>query len=136
MDPDGLLDTNTVILLPDLDQGARLPARPTISTITLAELSAGPLAAKSAADRARRQRQVQEAEQDFEPIPFDSAAARTFGRVAADMRSAGRKPGARAYDALIAAVAIEHGLPLFTVNPKDFEGIRDLDVVPVAHPGS
>ena len=40
----------------------------------------------------------------------------------------------RAYDALIAAVAIANGLPLFTVNPSDFAGIAAVDLVPVDHP--
>jgi tRNA(fMet)-specific endonuclease VapC len=34
-----------------------------------------------------------------------------FGGVAASLRQAGRKPAARAYDAMIAAVAIANGPP-------------------------
>ncbi|MGI8456653.1 MAG: hypothetical protein ACR2LI_00865, partial [Propionibacteriaceae bacterium] len=55
-------------------------------------------------------------------------AARAFGRVAAALRSAGRKPAARAYDALIAATAMANDLPVYTSNPDDFHGIPDLDV--------
>jgi tRNA(fMet)-specific endonuclease VapC len=44
------------------------------------------------------------------------------------LRSAGRKPAARAYDALIAAVAISQGLPLYTANPGGFAGINGLTV--------
>jgi tRNA(fMet)-specific endonuclease VapC len=130
----GLLDTNTVILLPRLDDPSALPQEPVISTITLAELSVGPLVAPDDTERAARQAHVQQAEADFEPIGFDVAAARAFGRVAADLRKAGRKTSARAYDALIAAVAVSNGIPLYTVNPGDFTGIADLDVVPVPHP--
>ncbi len=54
---------------------------------------------------------------------------RGFGRVAADLRRAGRKPAARSYDAMIAAVALSCGLPLYTANPRDFSGIADLTVV-------
>ena len=108
---------------------------PAITTITLAELSVGPLVASTEAERAARQAHVQQAEHDFEAIPFDAASARAFGRVAADLRSAGRKPAARAYDALIASVAIAHALPLFTVNPGDFGSISALDLRPVPHPG-
>jgi predicted nucleic acid-binding protein len=57
-----------------------------------------------------------------------------FGRVAAGLRAAGRKPKARAYDALVASIAISTGLPLYTVNPDDFAGIADLDLRPVPHP--
>jgi len=54
-----------------------------ISTITLAELSVGPLVAASERERAKRQAVLQQAEADFEPLPFDAAAARAFGQVAA-----------------------------------------------------
>ncbi len=132
----GLLDTNTVILLPRLLDANVLPPEPSISTITLAELSVGPLVARSSSERAARQAHLQQAEADFEPIAFDAPAARAFGRVAANLRESGRKPRARAYDALIAAVAIANDLPLYTVNPSDFASIDDLRVVAVAHPDS
>jgi tRNA(fMet)-specific endonuclease VapC len=131
----GLLDTSTVILLPRLDDPGQLPEEPAISTITLAELSVGPLVARTPAEQAARQAHVQQAEADFEPVPFDAAAARAFGQVTTSLRHAGRKTTARAYDALIAAVAIANGLPLYTVNPTDFAGIDGLDLVPVPHPG-
>ncbi len=134
--PDGILDTNTVILLPRITDPAMLSSRPTITTITLAELSVGPLVATDEDERATRQAHVQQAEHDFEPLPFDAAAARAFGRVAAGLRAAGRKPKARAYDALIASVAVATGLPLYTVNPDDFANIADLDLRPVPHPDS
>lgn len=133
--PDGLLDTSTVVLLNRLTDPGALPVRPAISTITLAELTVGPLVAQTDQERAARQAHVQQAEHDFDPISFDAAAARAFGGVAASLRAAGRKPAARALDALIAAVAIANGLPLHTVNPDDFSGIEGLDVRPVSHPG-
>lgn len=132
----GLLDTNAVVLLPRIENPEQLPREPTISTITLAELSVGPLVTKSDDERAARQAQLQQAEADFDPIAFDAAAARAFGRVAADLRRSGRKTSARAYDALIAAVAIANDLPLYTANPKDFDGIDDLDVVAIPVPTS
>ena len=131
----GLLDTSTVILLSRLTDPATLPAEPSICTITLAELSVGPLVADDPHERAARQAHLQQAEADFEPLPFDAAAARAFGRVAANLRRAGRKQTARAYDALIAAVALANDLPVYTVNPTDFAAIDGLTVVPVAHPG-
>lgn len=130
----GLLDTSTVILLSELTDSEVLPREPLISTITLAELSVGPLIAPTDHERDVRQAHVQQAEADFDPLPFDAAAARVFGRVAASLRRAGRKPAARAYDAMIAAVAIANALPLYTCNPDDFSGINDLDVVAVPHP--
>ena len=62
------------------------------------------------------------------------AAARAFGQVAAALRKSGRKPAARAYDALIAATALANRLPVYTCNAADFEGIEGLDVVPVELP--
>ena len=130
----GLLDTNTVILLPRLLDPAALPERPLISSITLAELSVGPLVAGDESERAARLAHLQQAEADFDPLPFDAAAARAFGQVAADLRRAGRKTSARAYDALIAAIALARGLPLYTVNPDDFAGITQLELVAIPHP--
>lgn len=130
----GILDTSTVILLPRLNDPGQLPAVPAITTVTLAELSVGPLVARTAEERAARQAHLQQAEADFEPIPFDAAAARAFGRIAADLRGSGRKARARAYDALIAAIAVARGLPLYTVNPDDFRGIGRLELRPVPHP--
>jgi tRNA(fMet)-specific endonuclease VapC len=134
--PVGLLDTSTLILLTRLPDAALLPDRPVISAITLAELSVGPLVATDESVRAARLAHLQQAEADFDPLPFDAAAARAFGRVAAALRRSGRKSSARAYDAMIAAVAIANDLPLYTANPDDFAGIDDLTVVAVAHPDS
>ena len=132
--PRGLLDTSAVILLRRLDDPNVLPPEPLISAITLAELSVGPLVATTEEDRAARLARLQQAEADFDPLPFDAAAARVFGRVAASLRRAGRKPSARSYDAMIAAVAVANEVPLFTCNPDDFAGIDGLTVVPIPHP--
>lgn len=131
----GVLDTNTVILLPRIDDPAVLPAEPFITAVTLAELTVGPLVASSDEERAARQAHLQQAEADFEPLPFDAAAARAFGRVAASLRRSGRKAVARAYDAMIAATAIANELPVYTCNPAGFAGIDELEVVTVPLPG-
>lgn len=125
------MDTSVVIALPDLRDPVALPAEPVISAITLAELSVGPLVARSDEERSARQSLLQQAEVDFDPLPFDADAARTFGRVAAGLRRAGRKRQARAYDAMIAAIAVTHDLPLHTCNPRDFDGIDGLRIVAV-----
>ena len=130
----GVLDTSTVILLPSLADASALPAEPLITTVTLAELSVGPLVARDEQERAARQAHLQQAEADFDPLPFDAQAARAFGRVAASLRRAGRKTAARAYDAMIAATAVANDLPLYTCNPADFTGIDDLTVVVVPEP--
>lgn len=130
----GVLDTSTLIVLARLDDPTELPAEPLITTVTLAELSVSPLVAHNDQERPVRQAHLQQAETDFDPLPFDAAAARAFGRVAASLRQAGRKTTARAYDAMIAATALANDLPLYTCNPADFFGIDELEVVAVRAP--
>jgi len=130
----GILDTSTLILLGRLRDPRALPTEPMITAITLAELTVGPLVARESVERARRQAHLQQAEADFVALPFDSEAARAFGSVAASLRRVGRKRAARAYDAMIAAIAIANDVPLYTCNPDDFEGIDRLEVVAVAVP--
>ncbi|WP_030168812.1 type II toxin-antitoxin system VapC family toxin [Spirillospora albida] len=139
----GLLDTNIMILRSWIDP-AELPDEMAISTITLAELSAGPhevrrneeqAAYDEHLERARRLDVLQRAENEFDPIPFDVEAARIYGRVCAAVISAGRKPRRRIADLMIASIAIAEGLPLYTTNPQDFHGLEDqLTIVPVTRP--
>ena len=139
----GLLDTNILILRRWVDV-AELPNEMAISAVTLAELSAGPHQVRpnseqdtydEHAERARRLDVLQRAEHEFDPIPFGAEAARTYGRVTAAVVSAGRKPRRRIADLMIAATAIAEGLPLFTTNPDDFDGLLGLlTVVPVTRP--
>jgi predicted nucleic acid-binding protein len=130
----GVLDTSTVSLLSRLADASVLPEEPLITAVTLAELSVGPLVASTDAERTARQANLQQAEADFQPLPFDAAAARAFGAVAASLRRSGRKANARAYDAMIAATAVANGLPVYTCNPTDFSGIDALEVVAVPLP--
>ena len=115
----GILDTSVVIDLEKLD-AAQLPAQVAISALTMAELAAGPHATTDPDERGRRQDRLQRAEAAFDPLPFDSEAARAYGRVYAAVAGAGRKArGARAVD-------------LYTRNGSDFEALEDLiDVVVV-----
>ncbi len=130
----GILDTSTLLLLRRLTDAGALPAEPLITAVTLAELAVGPLVAVGEDERARRQAHLQQAEADFTPLPFDADAARAFGRVAASLRRTGRKAAARAYDAMIAAIALANDLPVYTCNPDDFIGIDGLAVIAVPVP--
>jgi predicted nucleic acid-binding protein len=122
----GLIDTSVVIDLASADP-ADLPAEVAVSTLTLAELAAGPHATKDAEERALRQDRLQRAEATFAAIPFDANAARAYGRIFAGVMARGRKArGRRALDLLIAATALAEGLPLYTRNPDDFKGLGDL----------
>jgi predicted nucleic acid-binding protein len=125
-DTRALIDTSVVI---DLDRVAAddLPQEMAIAAVTLAELAAGPHATDDPIERARRQERLQLVEATFDAIPFDAAAARAYGRVYAEVAAAGRKTrGRRALDLLIAATALAAGLPVYTRNPSDFEGLGDL----------
>jgi predicted nucleic acid-binding protein len=125
----GLVDTSVVIELERIDPEA-LPSQVAISTITLAELAAGPHATDDLAERARRQERLQLTEATFDAIPFDADCARAYGRVYAQTVAAGRKArGCRAVDLLIAATALAMDLPLYTANPADFACLDDLVTV-------
>lgn len=132
--PRGLLDTSAVLRIGELEEGD-LPVESVICAITLAELSVGPLVTDDPAEQAARLAQVQRVEADYgDPIPFDAEAARAFGRIAADLRRAGSKSKARAFDALIAATAKAAQLPLYTFNPRDFDAVSGLEVVALPTP--
>ena len=129
----GLIDTSVVIEL-ELVDPQTLPGEVAISAITLAELAAGPHTTTDIAERARRQERLQRAEATFDAVAVDAAVARAYGRVyAAVVEAGGKARGRRAFDLLIAATAVASGLPLYTANPGDFEGLGDvLEIVAVA----
>lgn len=124
----GILDTSVVIDLSDIDDGL-LPSEAAITAVTLAELAAGPHAAVDAIQRSIRQERLQWAEATFDALPFDTAAARSYGRVYALVRAARRQPRGRHADLLIASIAAANQLPLYTRNPTDFAGLDSLITV-------
>ena len=132
--PAGLLDTCVVIELGGqaMDE-SQVPDEQAITAITIGELSVGPLVATDADERSRRQMRLQAIEAQFgaATLPYDAAAARVFGRVMAAALLHGRTSRARISDFQIAAIAISHDLPLYTINVDDFAGIEDLTVMPV-----
>lgn len=124
--PRGLLDTSVVINIEMLDP-SQLPAEVAVSALTMAELAAGPHATSDPGERGRRQDRLQRAEATFDALPFDTDAARAYGRVFSAVMATGRKArGARAVDLLIAATALAAGLPLYTRNGDDFLALDGL----------
>ena len=121
----GLLDTSVVIDMDAIDVDL-LPDESAIAAVTLAELAAGPHATRSDDERARRQDRLQWAAQTWDPLPFDTNAARMYGRVFAAMRVSGRSTRSRLADLLIASTAASNGLTLYTRNPNDFMGLEQL----------
>lgn len=128
----GVLDTSVVIDMELLDP-SRLPVEVAVSALTMAELAAGPHATTDPEERGRRQDRLQRAEAAFDPLPFDTEAARAYGRIFSAVMATGRKArGARAVDLLIAATALAAGLPLYTRNGDDFlalDGLVEVVVV-------
>ena len=121
----GLLDTSVVVDC-DLINPASLPDESAISTITLAELAAGPHATDDSGERARRLDRLQWAAATFGPIPFSADAARAYGRVFEAARASGRSSRRRLADLLIAATAAASGLTVYTRNADDFAGLEDV----------
>lgn len=130
----GLGDTNILILVERLSP-TDMPADLLVSTVTLAELSAGVHSAADAGERARRIARLQRVEGLFSPLPFDAEAARQYGIIAGEVIAAGRTPRSRVADLMIASVAAANKLPLFTTNPDDFHGAEKVvPIVPVPVP--
>ena len=124
----GLLDTSVIIDHDAIDVDT-LPEESAICAISLAELAAGPLATDDALERARRLERLQWAASVWNPLPFDDASARMYGRVFAAARSTGRSARSRFADLLIASVAAANNLALYTRNATDFSGLESLIIV-------
>jgi predicted nucleic acid-binding protein len=124
----GLLDTS-VLVDHDVIDASRLPDEAAIAAVTLAELAAGPHATADQAERGRRQDRLQWAASTWDALPFDTDAARAYGRISAATRAAGRSARARLADLLIASTAVANGLPLYTRNPADFVGLEGIVAV-------
>lgn len=133
--PAGVLDTCVVIALGSVDP-AELPDEQAITTVTLGELSVGPLITHDPAEQGRRQARLQAAEHDFADsmLDYDQRAARVFGTVMASSLQRGRASRTRVSDFQIAAIALANGLSLYTINVDDFAHIDGLDVRAVSAP--
>ena len=124
----GLLDTSIVISLA-WDKGIatdQLPEESAISAMTLGELHHGVLIADEG-QRPGRLATVTYVERRFEVFPIDDRVAAHYGRLLATTRRR-RTRRLQTADALIAATAAAHRLPLFT-RDRDFEGLDGIEVV-------
>jgi len=122
----GVLDTSVIIDLSRIHRDL-LPNEFAVSAVTMAELAAGPHATSDSEERARRQDLLQRVEASLDPLPFDAEAARSFGRLYANVYQEGTKArGSRALDLMIAATAMSHRMPLYTRNPHDFSAVFGL----------
>lgn len=120
-----LLDTSVVIALArgeSLDL-AEEPEETAIAAITLCGLHHGVLVADERT-RPGRLATLAYVERRFAVLALDSRVAPHYGRIVADARRAGRRPGTA--DAVIAATAAAHGIPVVT-RDRDFAGIPGID---------
>lgn len=107
-----LLDTSVLIG----PTSATLPPSAAISVVSLGELHAGVLLARSAQVRAGRERRLQAIRGAFAPLDVDEAVAEQYGAVLAVARSQGRT--AKATDLLIIATAATHERELHTRDER------------------
>ena len=126
---EGLIDTSVVIDWDEPAVAAALPDMVAVSAITMAELAAGPHLAREPLEKARRQARLQQVESVLDSLPFDAAAARSYGQLVAAVAAAGRSHRSRLADLQIAAVAHANSLSLYTRNPQDFLGLEALITV-------
>lgn len=122
--PRGLLDTCVLIDLPDID-AEKLPVEAAVPSIVLAELAQGVAMTRDPVEMISRSQRLADAEAVFSSIPFDREAARRFGTLVALTIKADRNPRPRRMDLMIAATAAAHGLPLYTRNGDDFQGLDE-----------
>jgi predicted nucleic acid-binding protein len=117
----GLLDTSVFIAREVGRAIAKLPERVALSVVTIGELQLGVLNAGDSATRSRRADTLALA-RAADPIPISEAVMVSWARLVADCRAAGVHRTVKLTDALIAATAIEHGLPVVTQD-DDFDQI-------------
>ena len=125
----GLADTS-VFIAPESGRPLRfesLPDELRVSVITVAELEAGVLAARSVAARAARLRTLERAIA-LEPLTVDAAAAGVWARLRVELHGAGRRVNVN--DLWIAAVAIANGLPVVSQD-DDFAVLSELGLLTV-----
>jgi len=65
-------------------------------------------------------------EQTFQALPIGATVAREYGRLAAAVVAASRRPRTRSLDLLIDATASANDARLYTRNPSDLAGLEDL----------
>ena len=122
----GLLDTSVFIAREGGRPLGELPDRVAVSVVTIGELQLGVLSAADDATRARRADTLSLA-RAADPIAFTEAVMVSWARLVADCRAAGIHRTVKLTDALIAATAVEHGLPVVAQD-------SDFDRIAQAHP--
>jgi len=127
----GLLDTSVLVALEQDRPLGDLPREVTVSVVTLGELESGVLSARDGDVRARRADTLAFA-RSVDPLPVTESVMGCFARLRRDCRVAGVR--LNVLDGIIAATAIDHGVPVVTQD-GDFDAMAaahgDLEVVRV-----
>ncbi|HEX3617414.1 MAG TPA: PIN domain-containing protein [Solirubrobacteraceae bacterium] len=126
MSSSGLLDTSVFIARETGRPLGELPAHVAVSVMTIGELQLGVLSASDETTRARRADTLALA-RSADPIAISEAVMGSWARLVTDCRAAGIQRTVKLIDALIAATAVEHGLPVVTQD-------GDYDQMSAAHP--
>jgi predicted nucleic acid-binding protein len=117
----GLLDTSVFIARESGRPLGELPEQVAVSVVTIGELRLGVINAEDDAVRTRRADTLALA-RAADPIPIGEPVMDTWARLVADCRAAGVQRTVKLTDALIAATAVERGLPVVTQD-DDYEQI-------------
>lgn len=115
----GLLDTSVFIGREINRPLGELPGRVTVSVVTIGELELGVLSAPDAVSRARRADTLALA-RTVDPVPISEPIMAAWARLVTDCRRAGIQRTVKLTDTLIAATAIDLGLPVVTQD-NDYE---------------
>lgn len=135
---DGLLVVDTSVLVATERGGLPLEtlhqirpgARPVASAITVSELLHGYHRAQPEPRRLSRERFIAALLSELEVLPFDLAVAREHARIWARLAEHGEIIGP--YDLIIGATALAYSSPLATLNFKEFQKIKGLEVLPLS----
>ena len=121
--PAGLLDTSVFIARETQRPLGELPERVIVSVVTIGELELGVLSATDDDSRARRGDTLALAKTS-EPVPISESAMGCWARLVADCRAAGIRRRVKLTDSLIAAAAIDLGLPVVTQD-DDYDAMAN-----------
>ncbi len=117
----GLLDTSVFVARESGRLLGELPEHVAVSVVTIGELKLGVINAADDSIRARRADTLALA-RAADPVPIGEAVMETWARLVADCRAAGAHRTVKLTDALIAASAVERGLPVVTQD-EDYQQI-------------
>lgn len=127
----GILDTSVFIA----DESGRqletslIPDELATTVVTLAELNAGVLAARTSEIRARRLRTL-DAVADMTALPVDEEAAQLWALLRVRLAESGRR--VRVNDLWIAAIAAAKHLPVVTQD-SDFDALEGIAGLAIIH---